>query len=127
MPVIWSDVELNTQADAVATRCVEVGLHDGDPGATGLDNEASGGSPAYARVPHNAEPAGDEGSLGASQPATVGLAWAAPVWDVPAGVWTWVSFWAAGDVFMGRVQLPEPVTTVAQDEVHASFPFNATL
>ena len=126
MPVLWSDAELNTQADAVAGRVAEVGLHDGDPGASGTDNEATGGSPAYARVAPTVEPAGDEGPLGASQPATVGIAWGEVTFDVPAGDWSWLSFWATGDVLLGRLEVPE-TSTASQDTVQASLPFNANL
>lgn len=86
------DAELNAEADWKAGRHVEMGIHDGDPGAAGTDNEATGGG--YARITVAWEAAGDEGPLGATyQPATVGVAYAAPMFDLPAGDWTHYTYW----------------------------------
>jgi hypothetical protein len=125
VPTTWTDDELDATADFKAGRVLEVGLHDGDPGAAGTDNEASGGSPAYARLDPAWDAAGDEGALGVTQPATAGIAWGYVEFDVPAGAWTYLSFWGTGDVFLGSVGIPTQ-TTVAQDVVKVSLPMNAT-
>ena len=124
MPVVWTDAELNVRADANAARVVLVGLHTGAPGVAGTANEATGGSPAYARLDPAWDAAGVEGVLGASQPATVGIAWGYVEFDVPAGAYTHLSLWGAGSVFRGSVEISEQ-TTVAQDVVKVSLPMNA--
>jgi hypothetical protein len=86
------DAELNAEADWKAGRHVEMSIHDGAPGAAGTDNEASGGG--YARVTVAWEAAGDDGPLGAGvQPGSVGRAWAAPMFSLPAGDWTHYAYW----------------------------------
>ena len=125
MPTTWTDDELDATADFKAARVLEVGLHTGDPGAAGALLEASGGSPAYARVDPAWFEAGAEGVLGASQPATPGIAWGYVEFDVPAGAFTHLSFWGAGDVFLGSLDIAT-ATTVGQDIVKVSLPMNAT-
>ena len=124
MPTLWTDAELNATADWKAARVLEVGLHDGDPGVAGTSNEASGGSPAYARQDPAWDDAGVEGVLGVSQPATDGVAWGYVEFDVPAGEYTFLSLWGAADVFLGKIEIPTQ-TTVAQDQVKVSLPMNA--
>ena len=124
MPVVWESDELNATADWKAGRVVAVGLHTGAPGVAGTANEATGGSPAYARLDPAWDVAGVEGVLGASQPATVGVAWGYVEFDVPAGVFTHLSLWGTGSVFRGSVEIPTQ-TTVAQDVVKVSLPMNA--
>lgn len=88
MAITWTDAELNAQADAQATSCAYASLHTASPGSTGA-NEVTGGSPAYAREALTFSSGGAEGPLGASaQPATVGVAWAAATFDLPAGSFT---------------------------------------
>lgn len=113
--MIWTDAVLNAQADDDAARCVFMSLHTDDPGSTGAD-EASGGSPAYARQALAFEPGGDEGPLGVSQPATVGVAWAEASFDLPAGDFTHYGMWSAvsGGVFLGGDVLPVTVSLGAQ-------------
>ena len=59
-------------------------LHTGNPSTTGA-NEATGGSPAYARkaITWAAAASGQRASLGAI------------AFDVPAGTYEWVGFWSA--------------------------------
>lgn len=125
MPTTWTDDELDATADFKAGRVVLVGLHTGDPGAAGTLLEATGGSPAYARVDPAWDASGVEGVLGASQPATVGIAWGYVEFDVPAGAYTHLSLWGAADLFLGSVDIATQ-TTVAQDIVKVSLPMNAT-
>lgn len=72
----------NVALDGVGTAITHVALHSGDPGATGANNEISGGSPAYARraITWNAAASGNLDSS------------AAPEFDVPGG--TTVSHWS---------------------------------
>lgn len=108
MAVEWTDAVLNAQADEDAARCPYASLHDDDPAGTGA-NELSGGSPAYARKALDFNAAGTEGPLGASQPATVGVAWGSAVFDVPAGVTvTDYGLWSAvsGGTFRGSGPVP---------------------
>ena len=109
----WTDAELNAKADDTAGRIDGMGIHDGDPGAAGTANEATGGTPAYARVDPAFAAAGVEGALGATdQPATVGVAWGAPSFDLPAGDWTHYSFWS-GATFVGSGSLPTTYSVVS--------------
>lgn len=123
MPTTWTAAELNTRTDAVATRIVAVGLHTGDPGAAGTLLEATGGTPAYARLSPAWEPAGDVGVIPA-QVATDGIAWGYVEFDVPAGSYSYLSYWATGDVYLGCRDFTTQ-TTVAQDIVKCSIPLNA--
>lgn len=93
------DDELNAQADHAAGRAVTIHLHDGVPGADGLGNELSGGG--YAAVAADFEAAGVAGPLGSSQPATVGVAWAAPSFTVPDATVTYWSLRRSGGVCQG--------------------------
>lgn len=71
-------------------------LHTGNPGSTGA-NEATGGSPAYARkaVTWAAAASGQRASSGAI------------VFDVPAGTYEWVGGWSA--VSAGTFYVAAPV------------------
>ncbi|WP_278266208.1 hypothetical protein [Nocardia sp. AG03] len=74
---------------------VYVSVHTGDPGTTGT-NEASGGSPAYARVATTwSAPA--NGQISGSQ-VTV---------DLPAGTYTHAGLWSAptGGTFIDKVSI----------------------
>ena len=119
--VIWTDATLNDIADGNFTQPDTVGIHTGDPGASGTANEASGGSPAYARVSLDFTFAGDEGDLGASQPATAGVAYADATFDLPPGDYSWLSLWV-GSSFRGRVALPYTVTLTEQGTQQVSLP-----
>ena len=71
----------NAMLDNLATLIGFVSLHTADPGGTGA-NEATGGSPAYARkaITWNSASAGNLDSSNQ------------PVFDVPAGTYTHVGF-----------------------------------
>lgn len=107
MAIDWTDAEDNDLADYRAARCPYVSLHDGAAGGSGA-NEISGGSPAYARKALSFNAAGAEGPLGASQPATVGVAWGSAVLDVPAGTVVEWGLWSAstGGTFRGSGLIP---------------------
>lgn len=116
----WTDAELNAKADDTAGRIVTMHLHTGAPGVSGTANQATGGSPAYAPVTLAFEPAGDEGPLGASdQPATVGVAWAAPSFNLPPGDYTHYSYRGAASVFLGSDVLPSAPYSVVTQEVYS--------
>lgn len=123
--IIWTDAVLNAQADGTWTQPDAVGMHTGDPGATGTLLEATGGTPAYARIALTFTAAGAEGTLGPSfQAATVGVAYDEVTFDLPAGDYTYLSFWKAS-VFQGRVQLPTTVSHVSQGTTQVSLPLGA--
>lgn len=95
MALQMTDAERNAKADADAARFTHASLHTGAPGTASTPaNEATGGSPAYARKPiANWAASGAVGPLGASvQPATVGTAWGSVTFDAPAGTYTHVGF-----------------------------------
>lgn len=107
MAIDWTDAVENAQADEDAARCPYASIHTASPAGTGA-NEATGGSPAYARKALTFEAAGDEGPLGASQPATVGVAWGSAVFDLPAGTFTDWGLWSAvtAGTFRGSGEIP---------------------
>lgn len=82
MPFV--DAEKNVMLDALAARLTHASLHTGYPSTTGA-NEATGGSPAYARKAKTWNAAAS-GNLDDSD---------TPVFDVPAGTYSWVGFWSA--------------------------------
>lgn len=73
-----------------------VSLHTADPGTTGAD-EATGGSPAYARQQTTWTAGASDGEVQGSQ-VTI---------DVPAGTYTHVGFWSAelGGTFVGGTSI----------------------
>lgn len=107
MAIDWTDATENAQADEDAARCPYASIHTGDPGTTGA-NEATGGSPAYARKALSFNAAGTEGPLGSSQPATVGVAWGSATFDLPAGTFTDYGLWSAvtAGTFRGSGEIP---------------------
>jgi hypothetical protein len=74
----------NTMGAAFTDLVTHVSLHTDDPGATGTD-EATGGSPAYARkaITWAAWSAGASSNTGAL------------VFDVPTGTYNHVGYWSA--------------------------------
>lgn len=96
MATLIPDAERNAEADYIASRISHLSLHMASPALTGA-NEATGGSPAYARKAVTFNAAGAVGPLGATlQPATVGVAWSSQVtFDVPAGTFTHWGAWSA--------------------------------
>lgn len=111
----WTDATLNAQADDDAARAPYVSLHTADPGSTGT-SEATGGSPAYSRELTAFDTAGVEGPLGASQPATVGVAWGEATFDLPAGTYTHYGYWSAATAgtFIGGFALPSSIVLSGQ-------------
>ena len=107
MAIDWTDAVENAQADQDAARCPYASIHTGAAGSTGT-NEATGGSPAYSREALSFNAAGAEGPLGASQPATVGIAWGSATFDLPAGTFVEYGLWSAstGGTFRGSGALP---------------------
>jgi len=94
----YPDYELNAMADFEAGRCSSASLHTANPTTVG-NNEATGGSPAYARQQLTFASAGQQGPLGAAiQPATPGIAWSNEVvFDLPAGTYGWLGLWGFPD------------------------------
>jgi hypothetical protein len=87
----WSTAGRNARADATAALISAVGMHTGDPGASGTDNEWSGG--AYARqAPAYAAASGGAAALSAP------LAFEGP----SAAAAAFVSLWN-GATFLGSV------------------------
>jgi hypothetical protein len=91
-----SDSAKNTMLTAFGGAYGFVSLHTGDPSTTGA-NEATGGSPAYARKAITWS-AASAGSMAASN---------APVFDVPAGTYYYLGFWtlSSGGTWGGYVPL----------------------
>lgn len=84
-------------------------LHTANPGSTGA-NEATGGSPAYARKP-----------LSWSSSASGAMPLSASVlWDIPAGTYNFVGIWLTSSGGTG-FRLYEPITpgTFASQDIYA--------
>lgn len=96
MATLITDAERNADADRAAAAIAGVSLHTATTGITGAD-EATGGSPAYARKAPTFTAAGSVGALGGTaQPATVGVAWSDQLtFDVAAGSYTHWGAWSA--------------------------------
>jgi hypothetical protein len=96
MTLLIPAAELNYIADQAAARITHLSLHTASPSTTGA-NEATGGSPAYARKSVTFNAAGAIGPLGGTlQPATTGVAWSSEVtFDVPAGTYSHWGGWSA--------------------------------
>lgn len=95
----------NPMLNALTGSILYVSLHTADPGTTGT-NEATGGSPAYAR----------KAVTWTSSTVSVLNASNTPTFDVPAGTFTHGGFWSAvtGGTFYGGGALNAPVTFAAQ-------------
>jgi hypothetical protein len=85
---------------AIASTITQASLHTGAAGTTGA-NEATGGSPAYARKACTFSGGASDGSAVASQ----------VTFDAPAGTYTEVGFWA-GSTFVGSLPLTGAVLAV---------------
>jgi hypothetical protein len=100
-----SNAGKHVMLDELATVAVYASLHTGDPSTTGA-NEATGGSPAYARkaITWNAA---SGGGLDSSN---------APVFDVPAGTYSHWGLWSAssGGTFYGGGSLSASEVFAAQ-------------
>jgi len=123
MAALFTDAELNALADYEASRVGYLSLHTASPGTTGA-NEATGGSPAYARKAITWNAAGAVGPLGSTaQPATVGVAWGTEVtFDVPAGSYTHGGLQSAATAgtFRGGNTLGATQTLTGQGQVKVS-------
>lgn len=97
----------NSLATAYAALGDRVSLHTASPGATGA-NEATGGSPAYARK---------QTTWGAASGSTV--AGSEVTFDVPAGTYTHWGLWSSGGTFIDGGALSASVTLSAQGQVKA--------
>lgn len=100
-----SDAGKAVMLDALGAVAIYASLHTADPGTNGA-NEASGGTPAYARksITWNATAAGDLDSSNA------------PVFDVPANTYTHFGLWSAasGGTYYGGGALSASETFSAQ-------------
>lgn len=83
----------NLMLDSLASNLLLLSLHSGDPGATGANNEISGGTPAYARKAITWNSAASGALDSSSQPE----------FDVPSGVTVaYVGYWSSdGNTFYG--------------------------
>ena len=85
----------NVALDAIAAEYGFASAHAGDPGATGIDNEVTGGTPAYARKAIT----WDTAAAG-----SVALVATFPVFDIPAGLTvSYIGLWtlAVGGTYGG--------------------------
>lgn len=85
-----------------------ISLHTGDPSTTGA-NEATGGSPAYARKQTTWTGGSSDGSVPGSQ----------VTFDAPAGTYTHMGIWTASTsgTFVAGFALSSSVTLGAQGQV----------
>lgn len=106
-------VVLRHEMAGAVTAATHLSLHTADPTGTGA-NEASGGTPAYARVAITAW-SSDTDSLGVPDDSGLYIATPAGPFDVPAGTYTHVGLWA-GSVYYDSAAIT-PTTAAAQDTV----------
>lgn len=94
-----------------------ISLHTTDPGTTGA-NEATGGSPAYARKQTTWAGGASDGAVPGSQ----------VIFDAPAGTYGFASQWSASTAgtFISSWALSSPVTLGAQGQVLVTPTINAT-
>jgi len=97
----FSTTAKNIMLDALLI--TQVSAHSGDPGASGLLNEISGGSPAYARqnITHSPAAAANRDSSDV------------PQFDVNGVTVAYIGYWA-GAVFMGSQVLATPEVFAGQ-------------
>ena len=95
-------------ADAYIALGAYVSLHTGDPSTTGA-NEATGGSPAYARKQTTWSADAVDDGVRAGTEVTI---------DVPAGTYTWAGLWSAvsGGTFIDKVDITDTVMS-AQGQI----------
>lgn len=99
-------------ANAYSALGAYVSLHTGAPGTTGT-NEATGGSPAYAR----------KQTTWATGDASDGVETGSQVtFDVPAGTYTHVGLWSAltGGTFIDFYDIPVDVVMSGQGQVRVT-------
>lgn len=100
----WLDTTLNLDADDAAARRATLTMHTGDPGSTGANEDVTAAL--------SWENGGDPGAVATVQPATPGVAYAAPSVNLSAdSTYTHYGFRDGGGAFMGGFRLPTPIVT----------------
>ena len=104
----FTPAEKEELASHAGSRAAYVSLHTADPSTTGA-NEATGGSPAYARKPVTFVAGSSDGVVSGT----------AVVFDIPAGTYTHIGLWDAvtAGVFRGGEALPSSFVAAGQDAV----------
>lgn len=103
-------------ADTYIALAERASLHTASPGSTGT-NEATGGSPAYARqTPTWSADAVDDGVRAATE----------VTFDVPAGTYTHWGLWTAAGVFVDGGALSSSVVLGIQGQVKATPTYTQT-
>lgn len=107
MPITGPGSTKEALADAYIALADRVSMHTASPGTTGA-NEATGGSPAYARqtTVWGADTT-DDGIRDGSQ----------VIFDLPAGTYTHVGLNTAGGAFVDGYALPSPITLSVQGQI----------
>jgi hypothetical protein len=107
---LYSGSSKNLMLDALAATITHVQLHTGPPGASGTANVATGGGATRQAV-----------SWAASSSGTVTTS-GGVTWSVPAGSYSYVSFWTAlsGGTFRGSDDLPATQTLAGAGTVSVS-------
>ena len=107
MPITGPGSTKEALADAYIALGDRISLHTGNPGTAGA-NEASGGSPAYARqvTTWSADTTDDGERLGTQ--VTI---------DVPAGTYTHVGIWSSGGSFIDGYDLPTDIVMSVQGQI----------
>lgn len=100
----WEAFVENGRADADAAQATTLTFHDGDPGSTGANQILA--------VAISWSPGGQEGPVPALQPPSVGVAFAAPLVELPVGQTTHYGFRDSGGAWLGGFLLAPPVETV---------------
>ena len=103
----WTDAVQNARADREAAVTPTLTLHVGDPGSTGAGEVASAALTWSA-----GGAAGPETSV---QPATVGVAYAAPSVSLPASSSITHYGFRSGATFLGGFRLSSPIETTAAE------------
>lgn len=104
----WLDTTLNLDADDAAARRATLTMHTGDPGSTGANQDASAAL--------SWENGGDPGTVSTVQPATPGVAYAAPSVNLSAdSTYTHYGFRDGGGAWLGGFPLPQPIQTTAAE------------
>lgn len=86
----------NAMLDGLGAVALYASVHTGDPGSSGA-NEASGGSPAYARQ-----------SVSWLSASAGSMSSTSLTFDVPAGTYSWLGLWSAstGGTYYYKIQFP---------------------
>lgn len=103
----WTDAVQNARADREAAEVTHLVFFEADPGSTGA------GEVAAAALTW--ESGGDPGPVASVQPATVGVAYAAPPVDLPADSSITYYGFRDGSTFLGGFRLSSPIETTAAE------------